>query len=262
MMSGFKLNMKKICWFFLFIQLCFADDNATMYGTSDNPQINGVQYDVHKLYIEPNPGYGTSTASNQGVDQAIKPSQVTIAIRQGDAATHKTASSNLESDQWASNSSVERVLKQAASEGKLDYVLGQAKKANVPASVAIVPIVESKYNKNAVSPKGAGGAWQLMPATANDYGLSSQGRFDFHNSTDVAIQILSDSYQQFGNWSLAFAAYNCGNQCVLSALKKNPNAKDIEELSLPSETKDYVKQIVQWTQILAGLDKTNKSTIK
>lgn len=259
--------MKKICWFFLFTQLCFADDNATMYGTSDNPQINGVQYDVHKPYIEPNRGYGTSTAANtnvpnQGVDQAIQQSQVKIAIRQGDAATHKTVSSNLESDQWASNSSVERVLKQAASEGKLDYVLGQAKKANVPASVAIVPIVESKYNKNAVSPKGAGGAWQLMPATANDYGLSSQGRFDFHNSTDVAIQILSDSYQQFGNWALAFAAYNCGNQCVLNAIKKNPNAKDIEELSLPGETKDYVKQIVQWTQILAGLDKTNKSTIK
>ena len=72
--------------------------------------------------------------------------------------------------------------------------------------MALVPIVESNYNRNAVSPKGAGGAWQLMPKTAGDYGLSSNQRFDFTSSTGVAIQLLNDLYQQFGNWALVFAA--------------------------------------------------------
>ena len=34
-----------------------ADDTAGMYGTANNPQINGAVYDVHKPYIEPNQGY-------------------------------------------------------------------------------------------------------------------------------------------------------------------------------------------------------------
>jgi membrane-bound lytic murein transglycosylase D len=99
-----------------------------------------------------------------------------------------------------------------------------------------------------------------MPGTANDYGLNSKDRFDFNSSTDVAIQLLNDLHQEFGNWALAFAAYNCGSQCVINALKKNPKATDIDELSLPTETKNYVHKIVQLNQLIAGLDNTNNKT--
>ena len=99
-----------------------------------------------------------------------------------------------------------------------------------------------------------------MEGTASDYGLSSKDRFDFNRSTDVAVQLLHDLHEQFGNWPLTFAAYNCGAQCVINALKRNPDAKDIDELSLPNETKQYVHKIVQWTQLIAGLDKVNNTT--
>lgn len=254
--------MRKISLLFLLIaaKACFASDGAAMYGTADNPQINGAYYDVHQAYIEPNPGYRVKQNSSALTQADMQPKQVMVR-----AATESVKSPSTQvkkpidfkSDSWASDPKLERVLKQAASEGKLSYVLDQAKKANVPASVAIVPMVESNYNKTAVSPKGAGGAWQLMPGTAGDYGLSSSERFNFTSSTNVAIQILDSLHQKFGNWALAFAAYNCGDQCVVNALKKNPHAKDIDELSLPKETKQYVHKIIQLNQLIAGLDIPN-----
>ena len=248
--------MKKILFLLFVVSICFADESPSMYGTTDSPQINGVAYDIHKPYIEPNQGMNVPKPRNsQDNNVPVNGGNITAKIVPKSAPIKQSIA--FKSDNWAKDPQVEKVLKQAASDGKLSYVLEQAKKANVPASVAIVPIVESHYNKNAISPVGAGGAWQLMPGTANDYGLSSADRFDFNSSTTVAIQILNDLHQEFGNWALAFAAYNCGSQCVINALKKNPNAKDIDDLSLPKETRDYVHKIVQLNQLIAGLDKTN-----
>jgi hypothetical protein len=241
---------KLIVFLLLLAQVCYADD-ATMYGTVDNPQINGIAVDPHKAYIEPNPGFAANVkiakneSSNEIVSAPVKVASKQIIVKQAN---------NLQSDSWATDSKIARVLKQAASDGKLNYVLNQAQEKKLPAAVAIVPIVESNYNKNAVSVKGAGGAWQIMPKTANDYGLSSADRFDFNSSTKVAIEILNDLYQTFGNWALVFAAYNCGSTCVSNALKQNPQAQSIDELSLPMETKKYVHQIVQFSQLIAGLD--------
>jgi hypothetical protein len=236
------------------VYTCFADELPKLYGTIDNPQINGVTYDLlHKAYIEPNQGMNIPRTIESEDNKMKDVSKIVVKslVKPSKQAMY------FKSDAWAKDLQVEKVLKKAASDGKLSYVLEQAKKANVPASVAIVPIVETNYNKDAVSHAGAGGAWQLMPGTANDYGLSSTDRFDFNSSTNVAIQILTDLYHEFGNWALAFAAYNCGSQCVINALKKNPNAKDIDDLSLPRETKNYVHKIVQLNQLIAGLDKIN-----
>ena len=254
--------IKRVVLLVLLSKLCFAaDDGQELYGTTDNPQINGVTYDVHKAFIEPNAGFQPKVkqSDNPSQNNSDGESQKQIMVK---PLNHQKVSINqnsgFSSDAWASNSNVEKALKQAASEGKLSTVLAEAKKANVPASVAIVPIVESNYNKSAVSPKGAVGAWQIMQGTAADYGLSPSDRTDFNRSTAVAIQILNDLHSEFGNWALAFAAYNCGDRCVLNALKKNPNATSIDELSLPKETKDYVHKIVQINQIIAGLDKKNQ----
>ncbi len=255
--------MKKLIALIFLANVCFATDTPSMFGTTDNPQINGhsgYAYDVHKPYIEPNQGYAVATQNSQG--SSNEPAQ-----QEGKKIVVKTATApvktpvNFKTDSFADDSKIKKILKNAASEGKLNYVLEQADKAKVPATVALLPIVESNYNKNAISPKGAGGAWQLMTGTANDYGLSSEGRFDFNSSTKVAIDLLKDLHNTFGNWPLAFAAYNCGTQCVINALKKNPNAKDIDELSLPRETKDYVHKIVWYGQLIAGLDKT-ETTVK
>lgn len=80
-------------------------------------------------------------------------------------------------DDWATSEKVKQLLVEAASQGKLSYVLKKTNQMQLPASVAIVPMVESNYQTGAVSPKGAAGAWQLMPSTAKDYGINNQERF-------------------------------------------------------------------------------------
>ncbi len=103
-------------------------------------------------------------------------------------------------------------------------------------------MVESHYQTNAVSPKGATGAWQLMPETAKAYGLNNQTRKNFIASTDVALHLLSDLHQQFGNWTLAFAAYNAGSTRVKQAFVHHSTVQEIEALDLPWETTRYVQR--------------------
>jgi membrane-bound lytic murein transglycosylase MltF len=146
-------------------------------------------------------------------------------------------------DDWATSDQVAILLKQAARDGKLDYVLKKADEKGLPASVATIPMVESNYHDDAISNKGAVGSWQLMPKTAQELGLKPEERKQFTLATDAALNMLNDLHQQFGSWELAFAAYNAGPARVQAALKKNPSATSVQELDLPQETKDYVKQI-------------------
>jgi len=147
------------------------------------------------------------------------------------------------SDAWASSKQIKRVLTKAAQSGKLEFVLREAEKLHLPASVALVPIVESHYQDNAVSNKGAAGAWQLMPKTALQYGLTKHQRFEFVPATKVALKHLQKLYTQFNNWDLSFAAYHAGAGRVMKALKQNPQAKSLDELLIPSTTKDYVRRL-------------------
>lgn len=156
----------------------------------------------------------------------------------------------ISNDSWINNKTVTKALEKAAKTGQLNYVLQKTHLLNLPASLALVPIVESDYKNQAVSNKGAAGAWQLMPELAKDYGLADQARFQFEPATDVALRFLKELHQQFGNWELALAAYNAGPGRVSKALKQNPKASTVQELSLPRETKLYVAHIKAAHQII------------
>lgn len=112
-------------------------------------------------------------------------------------------------------------------------------------------MVESRYQTDAVSPKGAKGAWQLMPETAKDYGLESKDRTNFIASTDTALHLLSDLHQQFGNWTLAFSAYNAGGQRIQMLLQQHPHAQCIHKLELPLETRRYIQRLKALYQTMA-----------
>ncbi|MYZ49875.1 lytic transglycosylase domain-containing protein [Rhizobiales bacterium L72] len=92
---------------------------------------------------------------------------------------------------------------------------------------------ESSFRSEAVSPKGAQGIAQFMPATALERGLADP--FDPEQAIPASARFLRDLRSQFGNLGLAAAAYNAGAQRVAAWIAG--------EGGLPWETQDYVAAI-------------------
>ena len=69
-------------------------------------------------------------------------------------------------------------------------------------------IVESAYDERAVSPVGAAGLTQLMPATARELGVSNP--FDAEQNLRAGARYLALQIGRFGDLRLALAAYNSG----------------------------------------------------
>ena len=94
----------------------------------------------------------------------------------------------------------------------------------IPDEIAALVLVESAGRPTALSPKGARGIWQFMPDTARRYGLAVTANLDERievvKSTVAAARYLHDLYQRFGDWHLAFAAYNAGEQAVERAVAR------------------------------------------
>lgn len=127
----------------------------------------------------------------------------------------------------------------------------------VPIELLAVAFVESRFNPLALSPKGARGIWQLMPATAARYGLTVEPQNDHRthpeHSTRAAARYLRDLYQQFGDWKLALAAYNWGEGKVQRVIHKT-GLRDFDEIArrglLPLETRNYVPAVLAvWSQL-------------
>lgn len=93
--------------------------------------------------------------------------------------------------------------------------------------------VESAFNTRAVSPKGARGLMQLMPATASMLGVRNS--FDPKQNIDGGVRHLRGLIDRFGNdLKLALAAYNAGEQAVVNYRGVPPYR----------ETRDYVTRIL------------------
>lgn len=143
------------------------------------------------------------------------------------------------------------------SEPFIHFVLGEIEKRQMPAELAILPIVESGYYPRARSRARAEGLWQIMPYTAKELGLKRSvgydGRHDVYQATSAALDYLEQMYAKFdGDWLLALAAYNAGPNRVKRALN---NAKVIDEnvywdLRLPRETREYVPKLLALCAII------------
>jgi membrane-bound lytic murein transglycosylase D len=117
----------------------------------------------------------------------------------------------------------------------------------VPSALVWLAEVESGFDASARSPAGAVGMFQLMPATAKQYGLSLWPR-DQRKQTEpaahAAAQNLRQLHDQFGEWRLAVAAYNSGAGTV-SKLLKRYSTTSYERIAphLPAETQMYVPKV-------------------
>ena len=119
----------------------------------------------------------------------------------------------------------------------------------VPAELIPLCVVESAVSVNAVSPVGAAGLWQLMPQTAEGYGLRVDGqadeRFSVEKSTDAAARVLRDLKKSLGSWPLAVMAYNCGAGRVRKAVIACGTTDPWEVWKrVPAETKAYLPSLL------------------
>lgn len=132
------------------------------------------------------------------------------------------------------------------------FVRRTLREQGVPEDVLWLALVESGFDPTIHSPVGAAGLWQFMPEGARIYGLNVERwvdeRLDPERSTIAAARYLSDLHRRFGNWELAFAAYNMGYGGLLAAIRKY-GTNDFWELGrleagLPLETALYVPKIL------------------
>ena len=118
----------------------------------------------------------------------------------------------------------------------------------VPTEVFYLAMIESGLNPKAYSYAHASGVWQFISSTGKMYGLKKNWwideRRDYEKSTRAAAHYLKDLFAEFGDWYLAFAAYNCGPMRVKKEMKRH-QSDDYWKLSrLPSQTRNYVPNIM------------------
>jgi Transglycosylase SLT domain/D-alanyl-D-alanine carboxypeptidase len=90
-----------------------------------------------------------------------------------------------------------------------ELLLRAASRWNVSAALLAGQLMaESNFDPNAGSPAGAQGIAQFMPSTAAAYGLRNP--YDPAEAIDAQAHLMSDLLRQFGDPSLALAAYNAG----------------------------------------------------
>ena len=115
-----------------------------------------------------------------------------------------------------------------------------------PNLVRSVVKVESNFNSNAVSRKGAMGLMQLMPKTARE--LKVKNPFDPQQNVDAGVRHLKYLLQNYnGDVNLTLAAYNAGE----GAVRRSAGVPQY------SETQDYVRKI---TRLYYGGDVSSAGT--
>jgi len=124
----------------------------------------------------------------------------------------------------------------------------------VPQELLHLAQAESGFMPRAMSRAHAGGMWQFLTWRGQQYGLNqtryTDERMDPEKATRAAARHLHDLYNEFGDWYLAIAAYNCGPGSVEKAVEHTGYA-DFWELrakgALPAETTNYVPIILAMT---------------
>ena len=162
---------------------------------------------------------------------------------------------NLKWAQWYADHPeyMSRIFKRA--QPWIYHIANEIEKRGVPGELALLPIVESAYDPFAYSRGRALGAWQFIASTGKNYGLNQNwwydGRRDVWASTDAALEYLSTMAEMFeGDWLLALAGYNSGENRVARQVRKNRASgkpADFWNLRLPRETRGYVPKLLGLT---------------
>ncbi|NDE03000.1 MAG: lytic transglycosylase, partial [Gammaproteobacteria bacterium] len=142
----------------------------------------------------------------------------------------------------------------------MHYIVEEVERRGMPMEIALLPVIESAFEPYAYSVARASGLWQFIPDTGSRFGLPQNwwydGRRDVMESTRAALDYLQFMHDEFeGDWLLAVAGYNCGENCVARAVARNrAQGKGITfwDLKLPKETTAYVPKLLAMKRLVAN----------
>jgi membrane-bound lytic murein transglycosylase D len=176
-----------------------------------------------------------------------------------------TIERNLERFEKAYNSEVKSAVRFIPRSGRyfslMDSIFTQA---GVPTDTKYLAIAESRLSYRAHSPMGADGIWQIMPNTGKHYKMLINDfvdeRRDIYKSTQVAAQLLNDTYRYFSNkgaedWLLAYCAYNAGMGNVNKVLQGQGGSKFTDLVFRTQETNEYVWKAIAIKYIFENEEK-------
>jgi len=142
-------------------------------------------------------------------------------------------------------------------------IVRKLREAGLPEELSWLPLVESGFKDRALSSARALGMWQFISSTGSRYGLDRSHwideRMDPEKSTDAAIHYLTDLHGMFGDWTMALASYNCGENRVMRLIRRQQD-EHIDGFwdlfgGLPSETARYVPRFLATLVIVSDPEK-------
>lgn len=166
---------------------------------------------------------------------------------------------------WQASSRLPKAIDNLERQNLLPIIAEHLQKQGLPLYFVYLPLQESNFDIQAVGPETrfgiAKGAWQLLAATAQQYGVlpgplaatrefdQQDGRFDFAQATQAGTRYLKHIYSTEAQASglLVMASYNYGDNRVKNMIAQMPdNPRDrnfwkfLQQYELPAETRDYV----------------------
>ena len=154
------------------------------------------------------------------------------------------------------------------------------REALLPTGLVWVVAAESGFDPEATSTAKAVGLWQLMPATARSYGLRIDAwvdqRRNVTRSTEVALRHLRKLHDALGDWDLALAAYNLGEDRLASSMARLRAIRQArgeaparirladlaQEQLIPRETADYVPKVTALALAASNLQRFSFSRVE
>jgi len=193
-----------------------------------------------------------------GIDRALEPTDLWLRIRKGFAIPDlKSPLVKQKTTQYAARPEyLQRILER--SKLYLYHIVEEIEKRGLPTELALLPMVESAFNPMAYSRAHASGIWQFIPGTGRRFELEQNtwydGRRDIVDSTNAALDYLTKLHEMHGDWHLALASYNWGENAVKRAIARNKAARkktDYASLRMPKETRHYIPKLQALENIIA-----------
>jgi membrane-bound lytic murein transglycosylase D len=193
------------------------------------------------------------------LDRTQPPADLWARLRNGFAMPDIQSRQVVERTEWyvANQDYLKRVFER--SRLYLFHIVEELEKRGMPTEIALLPIVESAFNPMAYSRAHASGLWQFIPGTGKRYELTQNwwydGRRDIVASTSAALDYLKDVYDMHGDWQLALASYNWGENAVARAVEKNRKEglpTDYLSLPMPAETRGYLPKLQALKNLIAN----------